>query len=463
MKKPIFIILLIALIVNFISAQNEAYGGEAPHIAQAKSHECLSEEQRVIIFAKINQNRKRLTKEGLLKTDSRAITFFQWPIKNSDNNDEYASYGISNYVDHNSSAPNQLSDYECGTKTYDTANGYNHQGIDIYLWPFEWYKMENNHVSVVAAAAGIIVLREDGNYDKSCSSNNNPWNAVYIQHTDGSIALYGHLKSGGLTEKIIGQSVSQGEFLGHIGSSGNSTGPHLHFEVYDAQENLIDPYQGPCNSLNNESWWQDQKPYLEPQINTMYIHSAPPDFKTCPQTEEVNIVNQLEYNTSYNFATYYHDQQVGDLTSFKILKPNGSIYDQWSHNSPDSYYASYWYWTYSFQSSQPSGEWTFEASFEGETYVRNFFLDQDPTSTNNAYLNQVTAYPNPFNESITLTNCKNMDVTVSTLSGKTIDVRSNSQGEDIILDFSKLPSGIYITTLKHDKEVKSIKLYHHQQ
>ncbi|MFT6333987.1 MAG: murein DD-endopeptidase MepM/ murein hydrolase activator NlpD [Saprospiraceae bacterium] len=462
MKRLTTIILLITLTVNINIAQTEPHGGEAPHIAKAKSNECLSEERRNTILAHIKLNRERLTKEGILKTDSREITLFQWPIKNSEDNDEYSSYGISNYVDHNSSFPDQLSDYQCGTKTYDTASGYNHAGIDIYLWPFEWYKMENNHVSAIAAAEGVIIFKEDGNYDKSCGFNNNPWNAIYIGHTDGSFAFYGHLKSNGLTEKSIGQSVSQGEFLGYIGSSGNSTGPHLHFEVYDSNENLIDPYQGSCNNLNSESWWQNQKSYLEPQINTMYVHSAPPDFKACPQTEEVNIVNQLEYNTSYNFATYYHDQQINDLTSYRILRPNGSVFSQWSHNSPNSYYSSYWYWTYSFNPLQPAGEWTFEATYEGETYVRNFFLEQDPTSTNNAYLNQVTAYPNPFNESVTLTNCKNMDVTVSTISGKTIYVRSNSQGEDIILDFSELPSGIYITTLKHDKEVKSIKLYHHQ-
>jgi murein DD-endopeptidase MepM/ murein hydrolase activator NlpD len=461
MKELTTIILLITLIVNINVAQTEPIGGEAPQIKKAKSNECLSEERRNIILANIKLNKERLAKEGILKTDGRAITLFQWPIKNSDDNDEYSSYGISNYVDHNSSFPNQLSDYQCGTKTYDTSNGYNHQGIDIYLWPFEWYKMENNHVSAVAAADGVIIFKEDGNYDKNCSFNNNPWNAIYISHADGSFAFYGHLKSNSLTEKSIGQSVSQGEFLGYIGSSGSSTGPHLHFEVYDPKENLIDPYQGSCNNLNSDSWWQNQKPYLESQINTMYIHSAPPDFKSCPQTEEVNIVNQLEYNTPYNFATYYHDQQFNDLTSFRILKPDGSVYNQWSHNSPDSYYSSYWYWTYTFPSIQPAGEWTFEATYEGETYVRNFILDQEVTSTNNEILNEIIAYPNPFNESITLTKCKDMDVKITTIDGKLIDVQSHSEGEDIILNFSGLNSGLYIATLKHEKEIRTIKLYHH--
>src|SRR5215510_13083944 len=105
--------------------------------------------------------------------------------------------------------------------------------------------MDHDQVAAVAAADGIILAKDDGNYDRSCSLTGAAWNAVYVQHADGSVAWYGHLKNGSLTTKAPGALVVQGEFLGIVGSSGNSTGPHLHFEVYDAANHLIDPWGGP--------------------------------------------------------------------------------------------------------------------------------------------------------------------------------------------------------------------------
>src|SRR5690606_38035054 len=51
-------------------------------------------------------------------------------------------HGISNFVDLDSDFPNQLLDYTCGTRTYDTTSGYNHGGTDIFIWPFSWTLMD---------------------------------------------------------------------------------------------------------------------------------------------------------------------------------------------------------------------------------------------------------------------------------------------------------------------------------
>lgn len=55
---------------------------------------------------------------------------------------------------------------------------------------------------------------------------------IIIYHGDGVYTLYGHLKTSYVRE---GQKISQGEIIGVQGSTGVSTGPHLHFEI------IIDP------------------------------------------------------------------------------------------------------------------------------------------------------------------------------------------------------------------------------
>ena len=77
-----------------------------------------------------------------------------------------------------------------------------------------------------AAADGTVIV----------ARNNGAWNGGYgnyvvITHDNGTQTLYGHM-----THAIVssGQSVSAGQIIGYVGSTGESTGPHLHFEVRGA-------------------------------------------------------------------------------------------------------------------------------------------------------------------------------------------------------------------------------------
>jgi len=64
-------------------------------------------------------------------------------------------------------------------------------------------------------------------------------NAVLIDHEDGFLTHYGHLSAITVT---VGQHVTAGQQIGNEGSTGHSTGPHLHFEVHQGfYQNPIEP------------------------------------------------------------------------------------------------------------------------------------------------------------------------------------------------------------------------------
>jgi murein DD-endopeptidase MepM/ murein hydrolase activator NlpD len=61
---------------------------------------------------------------------------------------------------------------------------------------------------------------------------------VRIQHEDGTISVYGHVDSFSVHE---GQKVKAGEQIARMGNRGYSTGPHLHFEIWDPSGKKINP------------------------------------------------------------------------------------------------------------------------------------------------------------------------------------------------------------------------------
>ena len=91
--------------------------------------------------------------------------------------------------------------------------GVLHKGIDIS-------SAGVNGTDIVASKAGIIETAKIGSIGYG--------NHIILSHDDGTKTLYGHCES---LCVVAGKRVNQGEKIAYVGSTGFSTGPHLHFEI----------------------------------------------------------------------------------------------------------------------------------------------------------------------------------------------------------------------------------------
>ena len=88
--------------------------------------------------------------------------------------------------------------------------------------------LPGNHTGTdVAAPKGTAILAARGGVVTISTYNNSYGNYVVVQHDNGIATLYAHMSSRAVSE---GQIVTQGQTLGYVGSTGSSTGNHLHLE-----------------------------------------------------------------------------------------------------------------------------------------------------------------------------------------------------------------------------------------
>lgn len=100
------------------------------------------------------------------------------------------------------------------------------------------YKTERFHTGIDIAGEGPILAVQDGTITKVAYHDGRGW-YVEIEHENDKQTLYAHLKTDSITVEE-GDTVDQGEAIGTMGTTGTSTGVHLHFEVHVDGEH-VDP------------------------------------------------------------------------------------------------------------------------------------------------------------------------------------------------------------------------------
>ncbi|HPA47101.1 MAG TPA: M23 family metallopeptidase, partial [bacterium] len=171
---------------------------------------------------------------------------------------------INNYVDLDSSNPPDPEDRNNPDYILDwngrdyTYNG--HCGIDSD--PRSFGEMDIG-VPVFAVLDGQVVESHDGEWDRSTTFTSKPANYVVLDHGGGHYTLYWHFKNGSVTAAGMsaGVQVKAGQQIGLTGSSGISTGPHLHFESrYGGSQwwggSHFEPWQGVQSP--GQSAWENQ-------------------------------------------------------------------------------------------------------------------------------------------------------------------------------------------------------------
>ena len=119
-------------------------------------------------------------------------------------------------------------------------SGASYKVIQAYCYPYGGHSNQLAYdfdmpigAPVVAARAGQVRRVRDDLPDTGATPDPGQHNNILIQHDDGTVAFYGHLKQNSIVVQVD-QRVEQGQPIAASGNSGNTLGePHLHFGVYE--------------------------------------------------------------------------------------------------------------------------------------------------------------------------------------------------------------------------------------
>lgn len=358
-----------------------------------------------------------------------AQAFLKTPMAGKQGNE----FIIVNYVDWKVAG---IGDYHCGTKTY---NG--HQGTDFTLRSFN--QMDSG-VNVLAAAAGEVVAIKDGEFDRETDGDVSKLlgNYIAIKHANLYYTYYGHLKKNSLLVKV-GDMVSQGQAIAQIGSSGNSTDPHLHFELWYDSITVVDPFgNGGCG--NASSLWLDEVPY---DSSFMVLDGGVVD-----KNLSLNLLRERPVakpavfdqngNEDLNIWGLLHGVRQNDSLELVWEKPDGSVWFVYNFKIQNTAWY-YYYWSYISHIDLDPGVW------KAKLFVNNTLKAQYPFT--------ISAVNGTKRVQKTNTDLARLPIAdLQQIYGTKLNVH-NMAGKKVMVKAGQVSPGIYIISVPINGEVHQAK------
>lgn len=269
---------------------------------------------------------------------------FQTPIGRSANK----TWAVNNYADVDPRS-NFASDYRNGPFQYE-----GHNAIDAGPWGFY---MQDQGIPILAAADGVVDAVQDGFFDRETSMGNRPGNYVLINHGNGFKTLYFHFATNTITVQV-GSTVRAGQLLGQMGSSGSSTGTHIHYTPFYREAPIETGYAPSVYELKPMPYGGDVAPFF---------------FATGITNRMVDSDVGEQISNSYSFAQggfgtlsfwlQAYNLKAGDVLHWRYYRPNGTLLTANTFILPTSYRFSWWYWNRSLTNfSNVPGTWRVEFS-----------------------------------------------------------------------------------------------------
>lgn len=167
--------------------------------------------------------------------DSQVQMIIDYPF-NEFQNDETFELAVNQYI----MVPDGIKKTQkaltpaVGRTIAQTPNAGSVSALGSFVWPTsggitQGYKFYHKAIDIANKSGGAILAADSGTIVQAGWLDNSGYgNRVMIDHGNGFITLYAHLSA---VQVEVGQTVSRGNVVGQMGSTGRSTGTHLHFEI----------------------------------------------------------------------------------------------------------------------------------------------------------------------------------------------------------------------------------------